>query len=54
MIKKKVTPDEYEIRIMSMKLAVQHSRNCSATTLVKLADTIFKFLKDGKVKNESD
>jgi hypothetical protein len=54
MIKKKNTPEDYEIRIMAMKLAVQHSKNCAATTLVKLADTIYKFLKDGKVKNESD
>jgi hypothetical protein len=54
MTNKKQTPEDYEVRVIAMKLATQHSRNCSSTTLVKLADTIYKFLKGEKVKNESD
>jgi len=52
MIKKRVTPEDYEVRVIAMKLATQHSRNCSSVALVKLADTIYKFLKVEKVKAE--
>lgn len=38
-------PTDYEIRAMAMKLATQHSRNCHVGTLIKLADSIYKFLK---------
>lgn len=52
---KKQTPEDYEIRVIAMKLATQHSRNCAATTLIKLADTIYDFLKGVKQKKvESD
>lgn len=37
-------PSDYEMRVKSMTLATQHSRNCHSTTLVKLADTIYDFL----------
>lgn len=45
---------EYEKRVMSMKLAVSHSRNCQASTLVKLADTIYDFLCGKKSKPSSE
>ena len=47
-------PTDYEIRVMAMKLAVQHSRNCQASTLVKLADTIYDFLCGKKLKSEKE
>lgn len=50
-MKKNTTPTEptdYEIRVISMKLATQHSRNCHIGTLIKIADSIYKFLKAQK------
>lgn len=49
-IKTKEAPSDYEIRSNAMKLATQHSRNCHADTLIKLAEKIYLFLK-GKSKN---
>lgn len=43
-----IDPSDYEIRATAMKLATQHSRNCHVGTLIKLADSIYKFLK-GKI-----
>lgn len=40
---------DYDIRVVAMKLAVSHSRNCQGSTLVKLADLIYQFLKNKKV-----
>lgn len=47
-------PTDFEIRAMAVKLAVQHSRNCHVTTLIKLADSIYGFLKGNKYKSSSD
>lgn len=49
---KKSDPVDYEIRAMAMKLATQHSRNCAGTTLIKLAESIYKFLKGQKQTSE--
>jgi hypothetical protein len=47
-------PSDFEIRSMSVKLAVQHSRNCQASTLIKLAGSIYDFLKGNKPKKNTD
>lgn len=39
---------DYDVRVKAMTLATQHSRNCNKSTLVKLADVIYKFLKGEK------
>lgn len=40
---------DYEIRVKAMSLAIQHSRNCQSSTLIKLADAIRKFLNGNDV-----
>lgn len=46
---------EYDMRVKAMTLATQHSRNCQTSTLVKLAENIYKFLtgKPTNLKDES-
>lgn len=51
---KTTEPTDYEIRAMAMKLATQHSRNCHVGTLIKLADSIYDFLKGVKQKKSND
>lgn len=51
------TPKEisdYDMRVKAMTLATQHSRNCNRSTLVKLAESIYKWLKGEKQDLKED
>jgi len=41
---KKQTATKEEMRIIAMKLAIQHQRGCHSETLIKLAERIHGFI----------
>ena len=44
MTNKKQTATKEEMRIIAMKLAIQHQRGCHSETLIKLAERIHGFI----------
>lgn len=43
---------DQELRMMAMKLAIQHSKNCHYKTLIQLAGHIYDFITGKKMKDD--